>query len=71
LSRTASAPILSWLYRSVAYNPAAITEAEIDEYVRCYAAPSAMRAGFEYYRAIFTDIDHNKENAKTKLKMRC
>jgi pimeloyl-ACP methyl ester carboxylesterase len=28
-----------------------------------------MRAGFEYYRAIFTDIEHNKENAKTKLKM--
>ena len=28
-----------------------------------------MRAGFEYYRAIFTDIDHNKEHAKTKLKM--
>jgi pimeloyl-ACP methyl ester carboxylesterase len=60
---------LSWFYRSVAYNPRAITEEEIDEYVRCYAAPGAMRAGFEYYRAIFTDIDHNKENAKTKLKM--
>jgi hypothetical protein len=26
------------VYRSVAYNPAAITEAEIDEYGRCYAA---------------------------------
>lgn len=60
---------LSWFYRSVAYNPAAISEAEIDEYVRCYSAPGAMRAGFEYYRAIFTDIDHNKENAKTKLTM--
>lgn len=60
---------LSWFYRSVAYNPGAITEQEIDEYVRCYSAPGAMRAGFEYYRAIFTDIDHNKENARTKLKM--
>jgi len=60
---------LSWFYRSAAYNPCAITEEEIDEYERCYAAPGAMRAGFEYYRAIFTDIDHNKENAKTKLKM--
>jgi len=60
---------LSWFYRSAAYNPRAITEEEIDEYVRCYAAPGAMRAGFEYYRAIFTDIDQNKENAKTKLKM--
>jgi pimeloyl-ACP methyl ester carboxylesterase len=60
---------LSWFYRSAAYNPTAISEAEIDEYVRCYSAPGAMRAGFEYYRAIFTDVDHNKENAKTKLKM--
>jgi pimeloyl-ACP methyl ester carboxylesterase len=60
---------LSWFYRAAAYNPAAITEAAIDEYVRCYSAPGALRAGFEYYRAIFTDIDHNKENAKIKLKM--
>jgi pimeloyl-ACP methyl ester carboxylesterase len=60
---------LSWFYRSAAYNPAAISEADIDEYVRSYSAPGALRAGFEYYRAIFTDIDHNKENAKTRLKM--
>jgi pimeloyl-ACP methyl ester carboxylesterase len=60
---------LSWFYRTAAYNPGAITEAAIDEYVRCYSAPGALRAGFEYYRAIFTDIDHNKENAKTRLKM--
>ncbi|HJU27920.1 MAG TPA: alpha/beta hydrolase [Candidatus Binataceae bacterium] len=60
---------LSWFYRSAAYNPTAISEADIDEYARCYSAPGAMRAGFEYYRAIFTDIDHNKENARTKLKM--
>jgi len=59
---------LTWFYRS-AYNPGAITEAEIDEYVRCYSAPGAMRAGFEYYRAIWDDVDHNKENAKTKLHM--
>ena len=59
---------LSWFYRS-GYDPSAINEGDIDEYTRCYSAPGAMRAGFEYYRAIFTDIDHNKENAKTKLKM--
>lgn len=59
---------LSWFYR-LAYNPGAITEEEIDEYVRCYSAPGGLRAGFEYYRAIFDDIDHNKENAKIKLKM--
>ena len=30
-----------------AYNPTAIEEEDIDEYVRCYAAPGGMRAGFE------------------------
>ena len=55
---------LSWFYRSAAYNPGVITEYEIDEYVRCYSAPGGLRAGFEYYRAIATDIAHNKEHAE-------
>lgn len=59
---------LSWFYRT-AYNPSAISEEDIDEYVRCYASPGGMRAGFEYYRAIWDDVDHNTENAKTKLTM--
>jgi len=59
---------LSWFYRT-AYNRTAILEQDIDEYVRCYSAPGALRAGFEYYRAIFDDVAHNTENAKTKLKM--
>ncbi len=28
-----------------------------------------MHAGFEYYRAVFDDINQNKEYLKTKLKM--
>lgn len=60
---------LSWFYRTAAYNPTAIGEEDIDEYVRCYSAPGGLRAGFEYYRAFWDDVDHNKENAKTKLKM--
>lgn len=59
---------LTWFFRQ-AYNPTVIAEQDIDEYVRCYSAPGGMRAGFEYYRAIFTDVEHNTENAKTKLKM--
>ncbi|HEY6307274.1 MAG TPA: alpha/beta hydrolase [Candidatus Angelobacter sp.] len=59
---------LTWFYRT-AYNPTALTEQDIDEYVRCYSAPGGLRAGFEYYRAIFTDAEHNTENAKTKLRM--
>jgi pimeloyl-ACP methyl ester carboxylesterase len=60
---------LSWFYRVGAYNPNAIPGEAIDEYVRCYSAAGGLRAGFEYYRAIFTDVEHNAEYAKSKLKM--
>jgi uncharacterized protein YqgC (DUF456 family) len=29
----------------------------IDEYVRCYSAPGALRAGLSYYRTLFEDVD--------------
>jgi pimeloyl-ACP methyl ester carboxylesterase len=60
---------LSWFYRTAAYNPTAITDEEIDEYVRCYSAPGGLRAGFEYYRALWEDVAHNTENAHTRLTM--
>ena len=60
---------LSWFYRQDAFNPAIFSEAEIDEYVRCYAAPGGMRAGFEYDRAMVQDAADNQESIKTKLTM--
>lgn len=59
---------LSAFYRGGA-NPMAIDEAAIDEYVRCYAAEGGLRAGFEYYRALFTNIAQTQEDARTKLEM--
>ena len=40
---------LTWFYRNYSYNPDAITEEDIEEYVSHYSAPGGMRAGFEYY----------------------
>jgi pimeloyl-ACP methyl ester carboxylesterase len=60
---------LSWFYRGLAYNPEAITEADIDEFVSHYSAPGGMRAGFEYYRAFPIDAEQNKELSRTKLEM--
>jgi pimeloyl-ACP methyl ester carboxylesterase len=37
---------LSWFYQNLAYNPAAITQADINEYVSHYSVPGGMRAGF-------------------------
>ena len=41
-----------------------------EEYIKQqYSKPGALRAGFEYYRAIFEDAEQNKEYAKQKLDM--
>lgn len=60
---------LSWFFRTKSAHPETITPEALDEYVRCYSAPGGMRAGFEYYRAVFDDIEQNQEYAKTKLSM--
>src|SRR5918912_4498912 len=60
---------LSWHYQNLAYNPAAITQAAINEYVSHYSAPGEMRAGFEHYRAITQDAIQNQNYSKTKLTM--
>lgn len=44
---------LLWFYRQLAYNPYFISEEDIDEYVRQYSAPGAMRSGFEYFRTSY------------------
>lgn len=60
---------LSWFFRELAYDPAAIGPDDIEEYVRAYSAPGALRAGFEYYRAVAEDAAHNRENARKRLTM--
>jgi pimeloyl-ACP methyl ester carboxylesterase len=60
---------LSWFYHNLANNPAAITQADINEYVSHYSAPGGMRAGFEHYRAFPRDAIQNQNYSKTKLTM--
>ena len=58
LTRGRERQYLSWFYDQTAV-PGAIPKYAIDEYVRAYRQPGAMHAGFEYYRAIFTDMADN------------
>ena len=61
---------LAWFYRTFAYRPDAIGPEDLKEYVRTYAQPGAMRAGFGFYRAMMQDMADNKlEIAKGKLTM--
>ena len=60
---------LSWFYHGLAYNPSAIKQADINEYVSHYSAPGGMHAGFEYYRAFPQDAIDNQNYSKTKITM--
>ena len=57
---------LNWFY-DWTYNQSAITSEAREEYIKQYSKPGALRAGFEYYRAVFEDAEQNKEYAKKKL----
>jgi pimeloyl-ACP methyl ester carboxylesterase len=60
---------LSWFFRNLAFDPAAITQDAINEYVSKYSAAGGLRAGFEHYRAFPQDAIQNQNYSKTKLTM--
>jgi pimeloyl-ACP methyl ester carboxylesterase len=51
---------LSWFYRAFSHRQAAFDGADIDEYLRTYRDPAALRAGFAYYRNIPQDTADNR-----------
>lgn len=46
-----------WFFRGGAHDPSALGEDDVAEYVRAYSAPGGLRASFEWYRAMFDDMD--------------
>jgi pimeloyl-ACP methyl ester carboxylesterase len=50
---------LQWFYQTFAYRSGAIDDAALDEFVRTYSQPGAMRAGLAYYRAMAQDARDN------------
>lgn len=52
-----------------AYDPAAIPEDAIDEYVRCYSIPGALRSMCEVYCATLQDAGQIREIAGQRLSM--
>ncbi len=61
---------LSWFYREFSWQPNAIGPADLDEYVRCYTAPGALRSGFAYYRNIPRNKDDNRALAASGFRLR-
>ena len=61
---------LGWFYRQYGYTAGAIDPEDIEEYLRTYRQPGALRAGFAYYRALDRDVAHNQTLiARGKLTM--
>jgi hypothetical protein len=52
------------------YNPSAITQEEIDEWVQCSQAPGGLRGILETYRAHWTN-DEVERGILGKGKLRC
>jgi pimeloyl-ACP methyl ester carboxylesterase len=60
---------LTNFYKKLTYNWATFTPDYIDEFVRAYTQPGALRAGFGYYRAIASDDRYIRRYSGRKLQM--
>ena len=61
--------LLTWFLWHGSHNPASVSQEHLTEYVDQISKPGALRAGIEYYAAVWQDLEHNKENMQTKLPM--
>ena len=52
------------------FDPSAFSESSLDIYASAYAAPGAMRAGFELYRAFDQDAEDNRDALKRNGKLK-
>ncbi len=50
---------LSWFWRHYTSVPGAVSEEDMNEYMRTYGRPESMQAWLGYYRALPQDIDDN------------
>jgi haloacetate dehalogenase len=59
---------LRYFYRALTHDPAAIDEEAVQEYLRCFRQPGAMRAAFEDYRAAAAaDLEHDGADRARKV----
>lgn len=58
---------LTFAYEGFAYRKGAIPPARVDEYVRAYAEPGGMQAGFNWYRAFAANAAYNQQQPPLTL----
>ena len=60
---------LEWFYMNGCDQAGVIGDDDIAEYVRTYSQPGAMRAGFNFYRALSRDVADNRATFATGFKL--
>jgi len=60
---------LAWFYEAFSHQRGAITASDVDEYLRTYTQPGAMRAGFAYYRNIPRNVADNRALMESGLRL--
>ena len=60
-------PYLRWFFEHFAYDPSAIKDADLDEYVSAITQVGALRGGLAVYDQFFTSGKQVAEHAKTPL----
>jgi len=61
---------LTWFYESFSWRRGAFAAADIDEYLRTYGQPDALRAGFAFYRNLPNDIADNRALLASGLRLK-
>lgn len=61
--------LFNWFVWHGSFNPFAISNDHVQQYVDAIARPGALRAGIELYAAVWQDMEQNQKNMQTKLKM--
>lgn len=60
--------LIQWFFQRKTANPAGtFSEADIDEYERVYRKPSNLAGMLGYYRAVFEDMEQNRDLVRRKL----
>lgn len=67
LVRGSERAYLQWFFQHFAYDPSAITHADIDEYVGAITQVGALRAGLGVYQAYFESAEQVAAHSKTPL----
>ena len=61
--------LITYMLKNERLFPDTATPEAVEEYVRCYSMPGAIRSMLAIYRAMLVDAEQNREASRTMLEM--